>query len=215
MAPEEGSLRPGAGWNAMERGVKWSHGEREIRINVQGSSDLRQEFLEGSRFRPCSILGGRLRNDRPCEGARKPSEEWMRSTASLWSRSYVCSAWNAPAGTISTTQEVFIDSILARFNLFNASTVLTPLAPELDSTQPTVPRRRTERRRWPHALAESSLAHLHGFHLALGRTSHLPPARSPALRTTPAVFIGQRPSMSYTTSREPKHGVSSWMARPR
>ena len=34
-----------------------------------------------------------------------------------------------PARTISISQEAFIDSILARFNLVDASTVSTPLAP--------------------------------------------------------------------------------------
>ena len=75
MAPQEGFLRPGAGRKDMERGVKWSHGERGIHSTGEGSSDLRQEFLEGSRFRRCRILGGRPRRDYAREGARKPREE--------------------------------------------------------------------------------------------------------------------------------------------
>ena len=117
-----------------------------------------------------------------------------------------------PARAISISQEVFIDSILARFNLVDTSTISTPGA---QLTAADCPLERTRRRRWAHALTGSSSGHSRSSHLAHSRTLRSPPARSPVLGTTPAAFIGKQPSASYGTSRVPRRDASSWVARPR
>ena len=101
------------------------------------------------------------------------------------------------AQTISIPQEAFIDSILARFNLVDAPTISTPLAPGTQFSAADCPTEEDEEM-GTRPYRERS-----------------PPARSPVLGTAPAVFIGKQPTAPYGTSRVPRRGASSWVARPR
>ena len=116
---------------------------------------------------------------------------------------------NRSARTIEISQEAFIDSILARFNLLDASTVTTPLAPgsHLEAADcPTSKQEIEDITTRPYREHVGALAWL-----ALGSRPDIVFSTSSLVQadTTPAVFIGKRTNESSTTSRGLKSDVSS------
>jgi len=98
------------------------------------------------------------------------------------------------ARTIAISQEAFIDSILARFNLLDATTVTTPLAPgtHLSAVDcPTSQDKIEEMETRPYRELVGALAWL-----ALGTRPNMP-----ASVITPVASIGKRPNESCVTSR--------------
>ena len=96
-----------------------------------------------------------------------------------------------PRRTISISQEAFIDSILTRFNLTDATTVATSLPLELTFPRTTVLTRRTKLRRWRISRIGSLQELLRDSHSELVRTLGPPPVRSPKMGTTRSRPLGR------------------------
>jgi len=107
------------------------------------------------------------------------------------------------AHTTTIPQEPVIDSIPAWFNLLNASTVTTPLAPRTHHSVADCPTSQDEIKEM------ATRPYTHGFPSGLTRISHSPPVHSPASNITPVASIGERPNESCVTSRRLRGGVSS------
>ena len=106
-----------------------------------------------------------------------------------------------PARTISRSEEVFIDSNIAQFNL-------TP-GPHLSAVDcPALKDKFEELANQPYKELVVALAWL-----ALGTRPDIAFATS-SLGTTSVASIGTRPNEYYVTSRAPSSGVSRWEASP-
>jgi len=113
------------------------------------------------------------------------------------------------ARTVSISQEAFIDSILARFNLTDATTVSTPLTPgtHLSAADcPTAKEELEEMGTRPYRELVGALAWL-----ALGARPDIVFATcSPASVMTRAACTGKLLSVCCGISRAPRHGISNW-----
>ena len=110
-----------------------------------------------------------------------------------------------PARVISKSKEAFIDSIIARFNLTDATTLATPLTPGAHLSAVDCPT-------WKDKMEEMANQPYRDLVGALAWTSRSPPVRSPAVGITSVASIGTRPNKYYVTSRAPSSGVSRWEA---
>ena len=112
---------------------------------------------------------------------------------------------NRSARRLRFPQEAFIDSILARFNLLDASTVTTPLPRGSHLSAADCPTSKQDIATRPYRELVGALAWL-----ALGSRPDIVFSTSSLAQadTTPAVFIGKRPNESSNTLRQIKSDVS-------
>ena len=201
-------------YGLVQAGRTWNE-ELNGHNNSEGSSGLCQEFLEGSRFRRCGILGGRLGKELETLARSMGAKYGITGLGGLRWVLGILMERDRPARTISISQEAFIDSILALFNLVDASTVSMPLVPGTQLSVVDCPAEKDEKDmgtppyREPFG-ARAWLATCTRPDIAFAISS-----LGPFLGTTLAAFIGKQPSASYGTSGVPRRGISSWVKRPR
>ena len=202
-------LKKGLYWS-VQAGRTWNeelnaHTESEGFTATARNQRFTSKTPGRAQSRRSRILGGRLRHDREWEGARYPPESvdtkygitgpgevrWVLGMLLERDRS---------ARTIAISQEAFVDSILARFNLLDATTVTMPLTSGSHLLWPTAPSHKTRLRKWRPARTVRLWEHSHGLPLGLARISHSPPVHSPASDITLVASLGKRSNESYVTS---------------
>ena len=118
MAPQEGSLRPGAGWKDLERGVERSHGERgftttakDPAVYVKNSWRDQDYTAAGLWVDDCVAIGS---GEELASLAKSVDAKY--GTTGLGEVQWVLGMLmerDRPARTISISQEAFVDSIPA------------------------------------------------------------------------------------------------------